>query len=152
MGNNGELRISTDTPNSDFAPSKSSLSADEVFHAFLFIIFCVDVFGLERGSQAGQYIIYTYGMISNNTTTLNALTIKKVGEEWRLNYGLYDKDNTHEYEWNFNYHNNAFAITWCGNRNTSGKDFVLHLDKDELILNTYQELLPQHFISNFHLM
>ena len=99
------------------------------------------MFSLEHGSQAGQYV-------PSKLNELYALTVKKVDhDKWRLNYGVYHIDNTLDYEWCFRYHNGAFAIRWCGS-DVPGKDFVLHLDNDELVLSN--QLLPEHYTSNFH--
>lgn len=93
-------------------------------------------------------------MISNDENTLYALTAVKdpVDAQWKLKYGTYSK-NSHHYEWYFIYHDNAFAIKWCGDGNASGEDIVLYVDSDELKLMSYtpsKPLLPTHFISNFH--
>lgn len=133
MNNDAELRALTGKPNPDFSPN---------------------IFELQRGSQAGRYIIYIYAMIPNKKNERYALTVvKDLDDQWRLKYGLCNQQNSHDYEWCFSYRDNAFAIRWCGNSNTSGKDFVFYLDNDQLKLTSHtqnQPLLPGHFISSFH--
>ena len=98
-------------------------------------------------------------MIPNNKSNdLYALTVvKDLDGQWRLKYRLYNQLNSHNYEWSFICHNNAFAIRWCGNTSSSGRNFMLCLDSDELKvkLTSYapdQALLPDHeyFISTFY--
>ena len=155
MNNDGEIRALTGKPNPDFAPSKKHL-VNGVIHFYVLCTFS-DVFGLQRGSGGGRYIIYVYAMVpANRNNGRYALTVvKDQDDQWRLKYSLYSQQNSHNYEWCFSYRNDAFAIKWCSNNNTSGKDFVLQLDNDELTLTPYAPntpLLPKHFISSFHSM
>lgn len=92
-------------------------------------------------------------MIPINRNNMYALTVVKEQDDWKLKYSIYNKKNVHDYEWCFSYHNNAFAIRWCGDSSTSGKYFVFYLDNDELKLTSYAAgtpLQPDHFINDFH--
>ena len=153
MNNDAELRALTGKPNPDFSPSENQL-VNCAIHLTCMYLYITDIFELQRGSQAGRYIIYIYAMIPNKKNERYALTVvKDLDDQWRLKYGLCNQQNSHDYEWCFSYRDNAFAIRWCGNSNTSGKDFVFYLDNDQLKLTSHtqnQPLLPGHFISSFH--
>lgn len=119
-------------------------------HVIQLILQFLDIYRLQRGSQADSYIIYTYAMISSNRNNSYALTVDT--RQCKLQYTIYDKDNSHKYEWCFSCHNDTFAIRWCGDSNTSGKDFVFYLDNDKLKLTSYPAdtpLQPEHYISYF---
>ena len=150
MDNNGGLRTSIGMPNRDFGPSELSVVMKWTHDAFIPFI---DIFKLEPGSQAGQYIIYTYAMIPSNPGNLYALTVVKdmSSGEYQLKYG---NKNGYNYDWRFILNGDGnFAIRWYS---TSDKNvsFILYLDDDDVLkLASYgadESPSPKHFISNFH--
>ena len=110
----------------------------------------IDIFGLEPGREAGQYVIYTYGMIHKEHERQYALTVvKDVDGQWRLKYSNKDHYN---YDWCFTCNNGTFAIQWCGTPDVEDTRFVLYLDDNQLHLTDHapNKLLPEHYLHNFY--
>lgn len=103
----------------------------------------VDLFKLKKGSQGGQYIIYSHGLVSQPSLTPYALTVDQDTVEGYMLY--FSNDNSQpisKYEWCFtaDKKRSRYSIRWCGDQN-----IALRFDGDRLSVSGEGEL----FLSTF---
>ena len=110
----------------------------------------IDIFGLEAGRQAGQFMIHTYAMIpAHESDRRYALTVVQEDGQWKVKYS---NEEGHEYDWRFICKNGVFAIQWCGTDDIAHGGFVLYHEDERLNLTDREagNISPKHFLHNFY--